>query len=259
MLFYANKTEEALAAGEAARRLKQRIADDHPDVAEYQRDLASTENNIGIVLRVAGRLDEAIAAQRAALKIGERLVKAYPSLTVLQCELANCINELGDDLRLGDQITEATEWYKRATKILEQLTTADSSVPLYQGYLVQGLKGLGASQLAADQPADAVATWRRAVDIEKRMTFDFGESLYYLAGCHALLGAVAGAPGSPVSAEEGQTERDRAMLTLRRAINAGYSPVQWMRRDPDLDSLRSRDDFQLLLKNLEAPEKPKAL
>jgi serine/threonine-protein kinase len=258
MLFYAGKTEEALGAHEAARRLKQKISDDHPDVAEYQRDLAISVCNIGILLRVASRLDEAIAAHQAALKIDEGLVKAYPSLTLLQYDVANCVNELGDDLRLGGRVAAAMDLYTRAVAILEQLTKADPTVIQYQGYLLQGLKGLGASQLAAGRPADAVSTWRRALEIEKRMTFEFGETLYYLAGCHSLLGAVAGAPGSPVSAEEGQAERDRAMLTLRRAIAAGYTPVQWMRRDPDLDSLRSREDFQLLLKNLATSENPGA-
>jgi hypothetical protein len=59
MFFYASKTEEALAAFKAARRLKQKIADDYLDVAEYQRDLAISERNIGTMLRVASRLDEA--------------------------------------------------------------------------------------------------------------------------------------------------------------------------------------------------------
>ena len=46
------------------------------------------------------------------------------------------------------------------------------------------------------------------------------------------------------------------MDTLRRAIAAGYRPVDWMRRDPDLAPLRSRPDFQLLMMDLSFPAEP---
>ena len=45
---------------------------------------------------------------------------------------------------------------------------------------------------------------------------------------------------------------DGAMATLRRAVAAGYSDVAHMRTDTDLDALRQRDDFQKLIKDLEA-------
>jgi hypothetical protein len=71
-----------------------------------------------------------------------------------------------------------------------------------------------------------------------------------------LLGAAAGGPGSGLSAEEGPVELGRAMDALRRAMAAGYRDVQWMRRDPDLDPLRSRPEFQALLLDLTFPEDP---
>jgi hypothetical protein len=45
------------------------------------------------------------------------------------------------------------------------------------------------------------------------------------------------------------------MGVLRRAIAAGYREVDWMQRDPDLDPLRSRPDFQLLMMDLAFPAK----
>ena len=71
-----------------------------------------------------------------------------------------------------------------------------------------------------------------------------GETLYYLAGCHARLGGIAGTAGSGLSAAEGAAELDRAMGVLRRAVAAGYRNVAWMKRDPDLDPLRARPDFR---------------
>jgi hypothetical protein len=37
---------------------------------------------------------------------------------------------------------------------------------------------------------------------------------------------------------------------------AGYRDVAWMRRDPDLDPLRPRADFQVLLLDLAFPADP---
>jgi serine/threonine-protein kinase len=73
-----------------------------------------------------------------------------------------------------------------------------------------------------------------------------------------LLGGVAGAPGSGLSAAQGRAELDRAVHTLRRAVAAGYRSVAWIRRDPDLDSLRSRPEFQLLMLDLDFPDDPLA-
>jgi hypothetical protein len=46
------------------------------------------------------------------------------------------------------------------------------------------------------------------------------------------------------------------MDLLRQAVAAGYHSVGWMRRDPDLDPLRGRQDFQLLLRDLVMPDDP---
>jgi len=70
------------------------------------------------------------------------------------------------------------------------------------------------------------------------------------------LGGVAGTSGSDLSVEEGRYVRDRAMHTLRRAVAAGHCRFEWMRRDPDLDPLRRRRDFQLLMMDVEFPGEP---
>ncbi len=48
----------------------------------------------------------------------------------------------------------------------------------------------------------------------------------------------------------------RAVELLRRAIERGYQNVARLKRDPDLDALRPRADFQKLLSELEKPSAP---
>ena len=122
-------------------------------------------------------------------------------------------------------------------------------------YQVFGLKGLGATQRTANQTADAVASWRRAIAMAERLRSPSNELLFYLAGCHARLGAVAGVAGSGLSASEGQAELDRAMVRLRQAIAGGYRNVNSMKRDLDLEPL-SQPDFQVLILDLEFPVEP---
>jgi serine/threonine-protein kinase len=256
LLFQEGKTPEALTAFEASRRIKQRVAEEHPGVAEYRRDLAITHHNIGCVLRESGRLAEALAAHEATLAIQRALAETYPAVTGIQRDLANGLNEAGDVLRLMGRPAEAQASYEQALAILEALFKAEPSVSDNPTWLIQGLKGLGASHFAAGRAAEAVTAWRRAVAIGERLRSPNDQPLSYLAGCHAFLGAAAGVPGSGLAADEGPVELGRAMDTLSRAVAAGYRDVHWMRRDPDLDPLRRRPDFQVLLMELEFPADP---
>ena len=49
---------------------------------------------------------------------------------------------------------------------------------------------------------------------------------------------------------------DEAMETLRRAIAAGLQGLDRLRRDTNLDPLRSRADFQMLTMDLAFPADP---
>jgi serine/threonine-protein kinase len=256
-------TAAALAAYERSRRIKQKIAEEHPSVAEYRRDVASSYMSIGSALRESGRPAEALASHRAAERILRSLLDTYPAVSLLQSNLANCLDEIGDVLRLVDHTAEARESYDRALSILDALAranpmaTEDQSYPML-GIELQGLKGLAATQVAAGQIAEAVASCRRAIAKGGRLRSGYGEAYYYLAKCHALLGGTAGKSGSGLSANEGASELDKAMEVLRRAVAAGYHPFHWMQRDLDLDALRPRPDFQLLMMDLAFPADPVA-
>jgi eukaryotic-like serine/threonine-protein kinase len=210
LLVLEGKGARALTAFEASRRIKQKIADDHPDVADYRRDLANAQSNIGIVMMEAGRSMEALEAQSDAVAILQKLADAYPALTELRLELSNLLNEKGDILRQISRNAEARACYEQALAILDGLLKTNPSLTGVQEWLLQGRRGLGATEFAAGQMFEAVATWRRAIGAGERLRSSHGETLYYLAGCHALLGGAAGAPGSGLTAAESRSELDRA-------------------------------------------------
>jgi hypothetical protein len=111
-------------------------------------------------------------------------------------------------------------------------------------------------QQEAGRTAEAADAYRKAVAIMERLSTLTPVSHYDLACDHALLSGVAGRPGSGLAAAEGQAEADRAIHWLRKAIAAGFRNLAWMRNDTDLDSLRSRPDFQLLMMDLALPADP---
>jgi hypothetical protein len=110
-----------------------------------------------------------------------------------------------------------------------------------QGHLAQSLRSLGITQRQLHRPAEAVASFRRAIHIGERLTSpNYVENL---ACYQALLADVAA---------NGRAAADQAMSSLRRAIAAGFQNLHSLGTDTDLDALRSRPDFQKLVKDLEA-------
>ena len=59
---------------------------------------------------------------------------------------------------------------------------------------------------------------------------------------------------TPAGAKQADADADRAMDWLRKSVTAGYRDLADMDRDPDLNSLRGRKEFQELLASLRPRE-----
>jgi serine/threonine-protein kinase len=255
-LLVGGETDAALPALEAARQIRRKIADEHPENAEYRQDLAVTLGSIAFVMRNSGRLPDALAAQESSVAILRSLAEAYPGVTEFRFNLANSLIEIGDHSRVLGRAAQSQTSYEQGVAILEGLLDANFKFSQARIVWLQALRGLGAIQLDAGRPGEAVSTLRRVVAFGEGNPFSDPETLNFLAESHALLGRAAGMPGSGLLPGEGPVELDRAMEMLRQAVAAGYWDVAWMRRDPDLDPLRSRADFQVLLLDLAFPADP---
>ena len=75
-----------------------------------------------------------------------------------------------------------------------------------------------------------------------------------MLSCVAQRGSQSAGLGSVVA--EARAAADRAMYRLREAVAAGFRDLAHMRTDTDLDPLRSRLDFQLLMMDLAMPDDP---
>jgi hypothetical protein len=90
----------------------------------------------------------------------------------------------------------------------------------------------------ADEQAAAL---RRAHDVIEGLPKDDPGELYVLACVHALNSARAS------NEDHRRQQADEAVAALRRAIAAGWRDSDQLREDPDLASLRDRDDFRALV------------
>jgi eukaryotic-like serine/threonine-protein kinase len=177
------------------------------------------------VLEPSGRLSEAQAAFLRARAIYETLVAKNPKVARLRRDLAWTLNSIGGLLTRSGRSGEALAPLRQAESLLAALMKDEP---------------------ANDDYAALLATTRSLLPAE----------LYDHAATHARLGALASVPGSNVTAALGAAELDRAMDALRRAVANGYRDLPRFERDPDLDTLRQRPDFRLLMLELAFPADP---
>jgi eukaryotic-like serine/threonine-protein kinase len=179
-------------------------------------------------------------------------------VTDFQSQLSNTHQFMGWALTQTGKPAEAMVAVEQAIAIKQKLIDANPTVTLWQGELATNLLAVGGIHLKAGRTAEAVASLRRAVVIWERLSSRAPKDLYNLACSHTLLAGLAAKPGSGMTVVEGRAEADRAMESLRQAVTAGYRKLNLMRSDTDLDPLRSRPDFQLLMMDVAFPDDPLA-
>jgi tetratricopeptide (TPR) repeat protein len=117
-----------LAAAEASLRrsnaISERLARDHPDVVEWQRDQSVAYNHIGELQLAQGNTAAAAASFRESLALAARVARAQPDEPGWQRDLSISHGNLGDaQLALGDA-AGAQASYQAALAIRERLVAA---------------------------------------------------------------------------------------------------------------------------------------
>jgi len=98
------------------------------------------------------------------------------------------------------------------------------------------------------QPAEAVRYYRQALAVVQGLKKPRAVDVYDQACCHSLLSGVATQPGSGLTADPATAEAEQAVACIRRAFEAGYNNLVWVRSgDAALKPIRSRPDFQALM------------
>jgi hypothetical protein len=190
----------------------------------------------------------------------QKLADANPAVTRFEGDLAQSHQVIGAIQDQTGHSAAALASFERARAILQKLADANPTVTLFQNRLAMSYSYVGQSRQRSGRPAEAAIEYRRAVAIMDQLSVrqPDGYNLYNLACFRSLLSGVGAQPGSGLTDVDVNRLGQMAVESLRKAVAAGLDDVAFMRRDTDLDPLRSRPDFQLLLMDLAFPDEPLA-
>src|SRR5262249_6041516 len=114
---------------------------------------------------------------------------------------------------------------------------------------VPGLLGMRVRYLLKEQKLAAAAESAAKM---KELAGDEPVQLYNAACAQALCAGAAQEAKGPDAARLSQKCADEAMNLLKHAVAKGYHNVAKMKQDQDLSPLRPRDDFKMMLSELES-------
>jgi serine/threonine-protein kinase len=236
------QSASAVAPFRRAVELSEAVASQRPEEVDDRLVLSTVLQNLGEVLGRAGRRDEAEPHYRRALALLERITAECPGGSGYRCEQARCETGLGALLIEAGRAAAAEPMLVRAAEDLEGLLGADPRVVESRENLSEALAALGRLYRQTDRPAQAVRAYRRAREVLEAAPRLIPDGWYRLAGARAQCAALTDGGRSSVR----QVALDEAMDALRRAVAAGFRDPDRLRRDIDLDPLRSRADFRSL-------------
>jgi hypothetical protein len=151
---------------------------------------------------------------------------------------------------------DALASYEQARLIWEALIDGNPANTRFRNNLANSLGIAGLFRLRIDQKEQGRSNLRSALAIMERSLAQSSTELYNQACFRAVLSGTAPQPGIAATDAQARDDADQAMRALRRLIAVGFRNTALLRTDHDLDTLRSRPDFQSLLGDVEFPAEP---
>jgi tetratricopeptide (TPR) repeat protein len=204
------------------------------------------------------------------------LAKDFPSLPVNWIELAMCYDNLGNMKLNSGKPEDSLAWFQKAIDSLSPLQEKQPREVRVTQVLRGGYLGRAAAYDRLKKHAAAVKDWDRVIELsEKReqpkfrparaisllkagrvaeavadvaelANFGWSAAQWYDFACvySVASGEIAGKKAE---------YSNRAMVLLQKAVKLGFRDASHMAKDPDLDPLRDREDFQKLIASLPKP------
>jgi serine/threonine-protein kinase len=234
--------EAARQGYEQMRAIFTRLSTDHPDLPEYRRSLAESNDHLGNLLLTLGRrtgADSAESAHRAALAIREALVAEFPDARQFRQDLARSHDDLGlllKDLGRRTGADSAESALRAGLALRKQLARDFSTFPDIRQELARSYNNFGTllNELGRRTGQDsALEAFRSALAIQEKLTADFATVPQYrqdLARTHNNLGALytdLGRRTGPDSAESSH----RAAVKIFQKLAADFPNMPEYRQD----------------------------
>jgi tetratricopeptide (TPR) repeat protein len=262
--------------------IREKLAADFPAVPAYRSNLASSHNNLGLLLAGLGKGAVAQQQYRKALAIREKLAADFPAVPGYRVELGASYCNFGDLMARGGKLADSLVWFQKAIATLRPVHEQEPRAVIAKVFLRNSHWGRAIAHHRLGQYAEAVKDWDRAIALSEipqqpalrarraNSQVRAGQVAEAVAEVAALTAPCPDGTGlarwnagqwynfaciyslaSGKIADRKQEYADRAMELLRKAVKAGYKNASHMKKDTDLDPLRDRADFKTLLGELE--------
>jgi tetratricopeptide (TPR) repeat protein len=265
--------------------LKQ-LVDDFPSAPHYRHELSTSHGMLGLLLGDLGRWAEAEKEERTGIALSKQLVADFPGVPDYAVYLGGAYCNLGNIMSGFGQPQTALEWYRNAFATLEAVLAQDMRLAKAREFLGKVHLGRARALALLHRHAETFPDWDRAlelVDGPLRLTIlmeragslvHVGDHLQATRAADELAtgkkatGLMVYDAACIFSLASGSVKDDdkleeryatRAIELSQQAVQKGYQDVAHMKKDTDLDPLRQREDFQKLIRDLEAkkPASPK--
>lgn len=283
LLLQQRRFDEALTYSQNGLRVQEKLVADFPKTPQYRSQLATAYMNNGSMLTEMGHGEAGLGPLQKALALHEALAADFPgvadyavTLGGSYCNMGALLNELNrpadaqaylakalftlDKVLAGDRAPANARRFRSNTlatradtltklhHYAEALRDWDEALPLMEGSSREVVRLGRANTLArCGKPAEAVA---EADTVARAKSAPF--HLLYGAAC---VHAVASSAMTQDTAKQ-EHYASRAVELLGNAIDRGFKDAEKLQKDPDLERLRSRADFQKVMQKIAPKVKP---
>jgi tetratricopeptide (TPR) repeat protein len=256
-----------------------------PRLATYPSKEARWRTGLGLLYATLGHAEKAEVAYQDALCVAETLVRKHRDRLEDAVTLGRIHLNLGLLYRDSGRVEAGLECLQKAMRTLERVLARDSAQAEGQRMLRHACRSRAIALTQLGRHTEALADWNRLLELDQvrkpgprwqrlRTLARLGErnqaireaeilarkgrptlrSLYDLACVYALCARVAGGSETLPELDRGhQAEHDaaRAVALLRQAVGRrnGKRLREPLTADPDLESIRGREDFRDLVRD----------
>ncbi len=199
-----------------------------------------------------GKPAEALIPLGAAQETSERLAHEHPGVVEYQDDVARGFQYLAGALGKLGHVADARKAYTQAVGVREKMLQTHPTDSQNVARLFLLFNEQGDFERGVHQPASAIAAYKSAIKLCEGRSHTTADQLYDLAAVHAKLSSTGSDANSGLKSDDVRAEADAAVALLNKSLDAGFRNVDQIRKDPDLDKLRARDDFKKLLERLES-------
>jgi serine/threonine protein kinase/tetratricopeptide (TPR) repeat protein len=245
--------DEAQTALKQAVGIYGELVESRPDTLPEEREaLGRSLTILGMAYRGRNRIENAEKELRHALRIFETLGQKHPDVLEYAYDVGRCRLELARTEDLGGRPEAALEEYGKAIETMEQAA--------HKGYLRARIMFLTARIDRAGLLAERGDHARATEEVEAVLCQGDIQALHVYdaacAYCRAWAGVDKDTKHSPTERESVKTRyANRAMQLLKQAVAKGWRHPNVIKADPQLHPLQGHEDFQKLLRDLEANKK----